>query len=251
MTLRKLHTRIARLHLHHAPKNNPFAVFIDDEEGFYLRRLKKEIKKYPKLKELDLESLLSKRLSQSKEGDIIIFGDSEAPLQYDYRVVELPDLISIGGIEELELTEDWNKVKKALKKYHKSNYPKEHNLLRKKQQAKARYYSPPQYAYYSRSTGRKVDGSALRLEIPRAVLGRYEQPTIKITIPKTSSKKDVIIGRKKKINKEKYVVHQNFVKVGLKGYNIYHDRKNNEYVNIKGTTYEVFRRPGKKAFLVE
>jgi len=248
--MRKLFSKFARLYVADTTKREPFAVFIDDEDGFYIKGLKKEIKKYPKLKELTLKSLLSKKLSQLEEGDIIVFGDSEVPFDYDFRVVELADVRSTKGFKTLELSLEYKNVLAALKTYHKNNYPGEHKLIRKSR----RSFSPPEHAYYSRLTGKTVRNIDLQLEVPRALLKKYGEIKVEVEVPKkwlSSKEEDVIIGRKKKVAKENYVIHQNFVKVGMNGYNIYSDKKNREYVNVKGTKYEIVRRSGKKDFLVE
>lgn len=253
----KLFSKFAKLYGPESVKKKPFAVFIDDEDGFAIKAIKKELKKYPKLKEISKRYGSSKSLLNLKEGDIILFGDALGPFDYDYRVIELQDLRSTNGLETFELTLEFKDVKETIKTYHKMNYPEAHRSLRIKN--RSRRFSPPQYAYYSRITGKKVDvEKEYEFEIPRSLLKKYGEIEIAIEIPKKKNERwsklderDLLIGRKKKVKKEKYVVHQNFVKVGLRGYNIYTDKRGDEYVNVKGTTYGVVRRAGKLSFLIE
>jgi hypothetical protein len=272
--MRNFFSKFAKLAIEKTVKAKPFAVFNDDgEKGFYVKRLKEEIKKYPKLKELNLRGYKIKKLSKVEPDDIIVFGDAQTPHKYDFRVVEIEDLRSTSGFDTYELVENFKEVKKALKVYHKANYPKDHKLL---QQRSRRYYysrrsspSPPKYAYYSRLSGKKVPYRDLevKLDIPRVLLGKYKnvEHHIKVEVPVTKPRryssypypvtielpKDTVIGRKKKINKKQYVVHQNFAKVGLKAYNIYANEKGEEFVNVAGKQYLVWRRPNKKDVLLE
>ena len=253
----KLFSKIAKLYIPDTSKKEPFAVFIDDGDGFHIKGLKKEMKKHPKLKELTSRHLLSKRLSQLEEGDVLLFGDSPPSYKYDYRVIEMQDLISVDDIDQYDLTLDYKEVIAAIKKYHKNNYPLAYSSLRKRSRKQQRT-TQQQPVYYSRTTGKRVKDVNLQLEIPKVLLSKYGK--VEVEIPRSLLKRssssllpdEELVERKKKVNKKQYVVHQSFVKVGLKGYNIYtYGKKNKERVNVNGKTYGIVRRSGKKDFLVE
>lgn len=253
-------SKFAKLSLHSQPKLKPFAVLVDDnKKGLYVEEFKKEIKKYPKLKELNLKRVDSIKLSEARETDIIVFGDATGGLKYDYRVVELGDIISTKGFVVFDLVEQYGEVKKALKAYHKANYPKDHKLRQQRSSGRRLLLTTPKqypkYSYYSKVTGRRVIPD-MKIEIPRALLGKYKNIELNIDpgllpLETSSLLKKTVTGRKKKVSGKQYVVHQNFVKAGLKVYNIYENNKGKEFVNISGRQYLVFRRTKKADFLVE
>ena len=80
-------------------KKRPLIIFNDDESGLYVKEIKKLINTLPRLSELRIRDFQTKKLSKIEPSDAIIFGDAIAPRKYDYRVVEIDDVLNV---EELE-----------------------------------------------------------------------------------------------------------------------------------------------------
>jgi len=255
--MKKFFSNFATLSTQRVSKKKQFAIFNGDGENrHYVKELIKEIKSYPKLKELNARNLINKKLSQIDPGDVIVFGDTTGEFKYDYRVVEIEDIVSTNGFEVLDLSDEYKKVVRAIKAYHKANYPEEHKVLTSRFSPRVR-----QQEYYSLLSGRHLKDLELNFEIPTGLLRKYPNIELEIEFPKklkkvrnnTVSLEKVIEAyypKKKKVAKKNYVVHQNLVKAGLKAYNIYKNKHGAELTTISGKDYFVVRRSGKKDYLV-
>jgi len=255
-------TKFARLSVHkEETKVKPVIIFNSDgPSGIYIKKLIEEIRKYPKLKELKLRGIATKKLSKIEPEDIVVFGDAVAPYNYDYRVVEIEDVLNeASNLPTLDLIDHWKEIVKAIRNYHKANYSRAHKLLRRQPSHCCTTHNQlrkVQQQYYSVLSGKKVVNTYdIGIELPRALLRKYGEIEIEIELPKKKkvyyTDGYVAVNRKNKVAGKKYIVHQNFVKAGLKGYNIYRNNKNEEAVNISGQKYWVVRRSDKKDYLIK
>jgi len=256
--MNKFLSKFARLSAIEKPtKKRPFTIYNVDENGVYIKELIKYLKNFPKLTQLSLPGFSIKRLAKIDPTDVIVFGDALSPRKYDYRVVELEDVLNTDGYEQYELPTHWKEIKKAIRAYHKANYPKDHKRL--KQQGY--YYTTPSL----KQRRRKVTPPCgffnnLEFEVSRKLLKkiRNREVEVQFEIPVKKRHHHVPVGdiyyepkKQKKASGKQYVVHQNFVKAGLTGYNIYQNKYGEEHVNISGKKYGVVRRSGRKDYLVE
>jgi len=255
-------SKFAKLPVEVSSKKKLFAIFNNDgDNALYIKELKKEIRKYPKLKELNDRSFVTKKLSKIDLDDIVVFGDAIAPYNYDYRVVEMKDVINTDGFKTYDLVDDLDEIKRVIKAYHKANYPKEHKTLL--QRSRNNYYPSRRYkkttpSYYSIYSPSRLKDLDFELELPTQLLRKYGEIEIEVELPSKKLPKkqfteliEYSFGKRKKVSGKKYVVHQNIVKAGLKGYNIYQNKNGEELVNISGQQYWIVRRSGRKDYLVK
>lgn len=192
----------------------PFVVLNSDNDyGFYVKRLVREISKYPELREQP-KILRHKALKSIETGDLIVFGDAVGNIDYDYRVeTNAKNLDHLDGrkFKVYDLINDFTEVLKRLRKYVEEN-----------------------------------SGEETRFECSSEGIRRikYEERTspVRIEIELNVQKKrpsyvsPFLVVREKDCN-EKVTIFDNWVKVGYNQYDIYVDLFGREIVYIKGQKF--------------
>jgi len=176
----------------------------DNNDGFYVRRLTKEINRFG-LKEQP--KILRKRsLKNIYKGDLIVFGDCNGTIDYDYRVeTNVDNLDHLDGrqFKAYDLINDFDKILKRLGKYVAAN--------------DERYIA--------------VDDE----DEPRVT-----EINVDVTVSKKHPKSYVPLAiLLNDVCEEKVTIFDNWVKVGYNQYDIYVDFFGNEFVYIGGNKYFV------------
>jgi hypothetical protein len=203
-------------------KENAFVVLNSDNDyGFYVRRLAREISKYPELREIP-KSLRRKSFKAIETGNLIVFGDCNGSTDYDFRIEEeARNLDHLDGrrFKAYDIINDFDKVLKKLKAYASDN----DNLDEEEGHT---------------CCGKKKSKS--------------EVETIDININVNTHAKPAkythnIAILRNEVLEEKVTVFNNWVKVGYNQYDIYCDLFGNEFIYINGQKFGIEKdRRGKK-----
>jgi hypothetical protein len=189
-------------------KSLPFVVLNSDNDyGFYMRRLVKEIKKYAELTEQP-KILRKKSLKNIETGDLLVFGDCLGNVGYDYRVEtnhRSLDHLDGRSFKVYDIINDFDKVIKRLKKYVAEN-----------------------------------NGEFLLVEDNDEPEVRVTEIQIDVNVHKRSPKSVIPIAiLRNDVCEEKVTIFDNWVKVGYNQYDIYVDLFGREIVYIDGSKFYV------------
>lgn len=239
-------------------KNKPFIIVLTDpnKKGPYVEELIKELKKYPKLLMMNKNNFQNTAgWEDATPGDCVVFGDAYVPfVNFDYRLEQNEHFLNETKIRPVyDLVRDRKEWKRSILKYTKANnrYTKEQNTTR------------PASTLEFHAT-RIVEKEFPLQKLLNAIIGTQEKKThytipqekeiimnidsnifntfdeIEITIPKCESSFFVIPPKKTKKDIEYYVVHQTWVKIGLKAYDIYEDNKKRRFIVVDGEKFWVY-----------
>lgn len=188
-------------------KSLPFVILNSDNDyGFYVRRLVKEIQKNSELLEQP-KILRKKSLKNIETGDLIVFGDNLGNVEYDYRIETDPknlDHLDGRSFKVYDIINDFDKVIKRLKKYVAEN--------------KGEYVFVEEEETYGRIAEINIDVNV-------------HQKAPKVTTP--------IAILRNAVCEEKVTIFDNWVKVGYNQYDIYVDLFGREIVYIDGNKFFV------------
>lgn len=182
-------------------KEYPFVVLnTDNDYGFYVRRLVEEIKSVGELSQIP-KVLRIKSLKEIKTGDLIVFGDSNGLIDYDFRIeTNAKRLEHLDGrkYKVYDLIKDFNKVIDRLHKYAEANF----NL-----------------------------GSKEETEV---------EINVNVNVPLDRTNYKSIVGVSYPyVNKEKVTIFDNWVKIGYNQYDIFVDLFGNEMIYVDGYKFFV------------
>jgi hypothetical protein len=191
-------------------KEMPFVVLNSDADcGFYVRRLIKEISRFDLLEQPKV--LRKKSLKGIETGDLIVFGDTQGTVNYDYRVeTEAAKLDHLDGrkFKVYDLINDFDKVIKRLKRFAEENDGEEYLLVKENKKC-------------------KCEENVSEININLNVHNR---------IPKSVTHVAIL---RKEINEEKVTIFDNWVKVGYNQYDIYVDLFGKEFIYVSGSKFYV------------
>jgi len=190
-------------------KENAFVILNSDNDyGFYIQRLVRELKKYPEL--IEIPKVLRKaNLRNIETGNLIVFGDATGSTNFDYRVVrDARELDHLDGrrFKAYDIINDFDKIVKKVRAYADDNIDNEND------------YEFSDYDVFVKN--RKKDRK------PKTCR------TVEINI-------DCNIGQRTPKYKthsfeENYTIFDNWVKVGYNQYDIYVDLFGNQFIYING-----------------
>lgn len=184
----------------------PFVILnTDHDNGFYVKRLIKEIKKYSELTEMP-KVLRKKSLKNIETHDLIVFGDNLGTINYDYRVETNPNSLDhLDGrvFKVYDIKEDFDKILKRLKKYVNENNNNELYLVEEED-----------------------------VKVSEVIISVNEvKHTPKVRIPLAILRNNV--------SQEKVTIFDSWVKVGYNQYDIFVDLLGNEVVYIDGHKFYI------------
>jgi len=222
----------------------------DGSNGYYVKALIKELKKYPFLRKE-----FGASIKQMQAMDVIVFGSSK---KFDYYVekdIDVLDRLDGRKFKAYDLINDFTYILKAIERYIVKNYVNDYNN---------------NYDFEeSRHLGLLGNYSIPRIkQQPICRIQPIKQKHIFVgDIFEEEDDREVIVnvnlnqgGQQRLVKKQhsdrpvqyntcydKVTVHNNWVKIGYNQYDIYRDEYYNEYVNINGDTIPVKEdRYGKK-----
>jgi hypothetical protein len=191
-------------------KENAFVVLNSDNDyGFYMRRLAKELERYPELSEIP-KILRTRSLKNIETGNLIVFGDATGGIDYDYRVEkDAKNLDHLDGrrFKAYDIINDFDKVIKKLKAYADDNNSADEIYLAVGKKAK------------------KVETFDVEINVNVHKGHPIYRANIAVLRPE--------------ILAQKVTVFNNWVKVGYNQYDIYCDLFGNEFIYVDGVKFFV------------
>jgi hypothetical protein len=243
-------------------KRSPFIIVLTDPntDGPYVAELIRELKNYPRLLMMNRQNFAGATdWSNAHIGDVIVFGDANTPLfNFDYRIESEQSFLAETKIRPVyDLIRDRKEWKRAIKKYAKrnnkivqspastlgshivfeTNKKEENNLF----ELFGRLFNPHGEETHNIFPSQKP----IVLTVYKDLLDELDDITITVPkqqccgmirhcyeVPKKKNNKDAII----------YVVHQTWVKIGLKAYDIYVDSLDRRFITVDGQKFWVKNR---------
>lgn len=192
-------------------KENAFVVLNSDNDyGFYIQRLAREIEKYPELREIP-KVLRTRSLKKIQTGNLIVFGDASGNVDYDYRVVKdarLLDHLDGRRFKAYDIINDFGTIVKKLKEYAYNNEPATEVIC-----------------YVAETKKPKVKTFDVEINVQAHV----KHPKYRANIAILRSE----------VLQQKVTVFDNWVKVGYNQYDIYADMFGNEMIYVDGNKFFV------------
>jgi tRNA splicing endonuclease len=209
-------------------KANSFVVLNSDNDyGFYVKRLVRELDKYAELREVP-KSFRKKSIKEIKTGDVIVFGDAFGDVDYDYRVannVEELNCLDGRAYKSYDMLNDFGKIISKIKGYAEGN----------KRKSTEEYLIVEEEIKNKKRNNMRVS-SAINIVLGDKV---YKKAKKRYVTP--------IAVLRPEIQERKVTIFDNWVKVGYNQYDIFCNLRGEEFVYIDGAKFTIHTdRYGKK-----